>query len=591
MKVEGSFVGHSACVKCSSSDGMAVYKKADEDGTEFEDGFCYVCESYISPKMLGSDYVLVDSSEYSQGVCKVDVAEIQSFDIRGVKERKLKKQYCEMYGMRVGYDSESGEISEHYYPVTKDNVITGYKVRTLPKDFKAIGDTKKCQLFGQHLFMKDGKYANRINKRFCILVEGELDCIAIQQAMSEHGNGDFINAVVSLPSGANIKAVKDNYSFLNDFQQVIIATDQDEPGKKVAIEIAKTLPVGKCKIAHYSEKDACDMIKAGKSSELAKLIWTSTPYSPSGVVSGEGLWEVVSAPLASATIDYPWEGLNEKLHGIRTSELITLVAGSGVAKSTFARAFMYHILKNTDENVAGMFLEESVRKTGLSLMSFEAKKLLHLPNHGASQEEMKMSFENTLGTGRVFLFDSFGSNSLEEISENITFFAKACGAKYIFLDHVSIMVSGGGHGDERKALDEIATKLRTLIQELDVTLFMVCHLKRPEGRSHEEGAPTSIGQLRGSAGIGQLSDIVIGIERNGQADDPNERNTSTLRVLKNRFSGETGVATKVHYNSISGELTEIKGDDGCDFLQGSDEPVFDSSSFGESPPWTEDSTY
>jgi twinkle protein len=234
---------------------------------------------------------------------------------------------------------------------------------------------------------------------------------------------------------------------------------------------------------------------------------------------------------------------------------------------------MHHILKTTNENVAGMFLEESVRKTGLSLMSMDANKLLHLPEHGASQDEMRESFEGTLGTGRVFLYDSFGSNDIDTICENITYFARVADCKYIFLDHISILVSGGVHGDERRALDEISTKIRTLVQELDVCLFMVCHLKRPEGLGHEQGRATELSQLRGSAGIAQLSDTVIGFERNSQADDDKERNTSTIRVLKNRHSGNTGIAAKVIYNPVTGEMTEIDKGDGGDGTDGGFEDI------------------
>lgn len=581
--MEGLFQGHTSCLDCDSRDGLAIYKKTDDEGEDFEDGWCYSCETYFSPKRLGHDYEFVTNEFDKGGSHLADIEEIKGFDCRGVRDRRIKKQYCEMYGMRVSYDQETGEIDTHYYPSTKENVITGYFVRTLPKDFKAIGDTKNCQLQGQHLFEGDGEYANRINKKFLIITEGFLDMVAMQQAMSENSNGNFINAVVSLPNGASVKSIKTNYKFVNSFENVVLCLDQDDPGKKAAVEIAKALPMGKVKIASYSENDPSDMLRKGKGDELSKLIWRATPYSPAGIVSGEGLWSVVSEPVSTASIDYPYKGLNAKLHGIRTSELVTMVAGSGVAKSTFARAFMYHILSTTDENVAGMFLEESIRKTGLSLMSFDAKKLLHLPDHDASENELRTAFENTLGTGRVFLFDSFGSNDIDDICDNITYFAKAANCKYIFLDHISILVSGNSHGDERRALDEISTKLRTLVQELDVTLFMVCHLKRPDGIPHENGAETNLGQLRGSAGIGQLSDIVIGIERNGQADDEKERNTSTLRILKNRFSGETGVATRVHYNSITGELKEVSEEDLEDYIEGGAE-----SEFGfEEAPWDE----
>ena len=61
-------------------------------------------------------------------------------------------------------------------------------------------------------------------------------------------------------------------------------------------------------------------------------------------------------------------------------------------------------------------------------------------------------------------------------------------------------------------------------------------------------------QLRGSAAIGQLSDIVIGLERNQQ--DAEFSNVTTVRVLKNRWSGNTGVATNLFYDTSTGRMSE-----------------------------------
>ena len=58
----------------------------------------------------------------------------------------------------------------------------------------------------------------------------------------------------------------------------------------------------------------------------------------------------------------------------------------------------------------------------------------------------------------------------------------------------------------------------------------------------------------GSAGIAQLSDMVIGLERNQQ--DAEERNKTQLRVLKNRFSGQTGIACQLDFDIETGLLTE-----------------------------------
>jgi twinkle protein len=102
------------------------------------------------------------------------------------------------------------------------------------------------------------------------------------------------------------------------------------------------------------------------------------------------------------------------------------------------------------------------------------------------------------------------------------------------------------------------TYLRTLVEETGVGLFLVSHLRRPEGdKGHEQGAKTSLSQLRGSHSIAQLSDMVIGLERDQQGKNPN---VTTLRVLKNRFSGETGLAGYLEYDRDTGRLAECSGD-------------------------------
>ena len=65
--------------------------------------------------------------------------------------------------------------------------------------------------------------------------------------------------------------------------------------------------------------------------------------------------------------------------------------------------------------------------------------------------------------------------------------AKSLDCKWIFLDHLSILVSGQDDGDERKSIDVLMTKLRSLVEETGVGLLLVSHLRRPSGdlRSRE----------------------------------------------------------------------------------------------------------
>tara|TARA_R100000655_G_scaffold98497_1_gene141904 strand:- start:208 stop:630 length:423 start_codon:yes stop_codon:yes gene_type:complete len=132
--------------------------------------------------------------------------------------------------------------------------------------------------------------------------------------------------------------------------------------------------------------------------------------------------------------------------------------------------------------------------------------------------------------------------------------ARGMGCTHIFLDHLSIVVSGISDGDERRLIDNTMTRLRSLVEECNVSLIVVSHLKRPEGRSHEEGGQVSLSHLRGSTAIAQLSDICIGLERDQQDED--RKNLTYLRILKNRYTGETGLACCVEYDNTTGRLKE-----------------------------------
>ena len=185
---------------------------------------------------------------------------------------------------------------------------------------------------------------------------------------------------------------------------------------------------------------------------------------------------------------------------------------------------------------------------------------------GVNQSELHAAFDAVTGSNRLFLYDHFGSTSSDNLIDRIRYL-HALGCGYVVLDHLSIVVSSGlSEGatsvlnNERVLIDSIMTRLRSLVEETGLGLILVSHLKRPEGKSHEEGAATSLAQLRGSGGIGHLADMVIGAERNQQSAD--DVHKTRLRVLKNRHAGETGLACTLEYNTDTGRLLEVDLDAG-----------------------------
>ena len=531
---------HLPCPLCKSSDAVSV--NADSSA------YCFSCQQYIKEYDMETQPITNGKQE-----SKVQNFSQQS-DFTEIVERNLSENTCKKYGVSVKTDS-MGSITNHYYPYhDKQGSKIATKTRyTKSKEFSVQGNTHQAGLFGEHLFSKS---------EFIIITEGEIDCLSAYQMFY---TGKYETPVVSIKHGvaSAVKDIKNSLEWLEQFQNIIINFDNDEQGKDSALKVAELFSPGKCKIMHLPQefKDASDCLVKNKIQIYTQAFWNAKRFAPDGIINANTLFDDIIKPSVQSFVQYPFEGLNKMTYGLRASELVTFTSGSGLGKTQVIRELIHHLLKQTKDNLGLLMLEENPVVTSKGIMSIEANQRLHLPDVHISKEEWQKHFDATTGSGRVFLFDHFGSNTIDNIISRVRYLAKGLDCKYIIIDHVSIIVSDQSHGDERKALDEIMTRLRTLVQETGIAMIVVSHLRRPDGKGHEEGAATSLSQLRGSASIGQLSDMVIGLERDAQHDDPEIRHTTKVRVLKNRFSGITGPCCDLKYDMDTGRLAEVTSSD------------------------------
>ena len=541
LRSPSTFVEHKPCPACRDTggdragDNLAIYS----DGH----GYCNACGHYQNGDTGVNNYI-------------EEKMPMQTITPRGVsnasiKERRISSNITSKFGVTVSYDKK-GQIEKHYYPYydsNESNRLLGYKERTVAtKEFQIIGTNKGSGLFGQN--------ANRSGGKYLTICEGEIDALSI----SEMFDGKW--QVVSLKNGASSASrdIKDNLEYIESFDNVVLCFDQDQAGFDAVKACQDIVSVGKLKVCKLPMKDASDMLVNGKVKEFTNAWWSAEPYTPAGIIRGKDTWEHLLKDENLLTVDYPWQGLNTLTYGFRAKELVTITSGSGMGKTSVVKELESYILNNTDDNLAIIHLEESIERTVKGLMSIEANAPIHIPQYERelSDSDKKALWKKSVGDKNVFFYDHFGSMSEDSLLNVIRTYAKSYDCQWIVLDHLSIVVSDqDGILDERKAIDAIMTKLRKIVQETGVGLFLISHLRRPQGRAHEEGGQVSLSELRGSAAIAQLSDIVIGLERNQQDDDPIIRNQTTLRVIKNRFSGLTGKACRLQYDSNTGRLTEV----------------------------------
>ena len=528
MEEDSTFVRHEPCPSCGSRDNLARYS----DGH----GYCFGCHY----REHGSD-TGVRNYQPRQRQIQMN-SDFVDGDYQYLSARNINEDTCKKWDYRVGeLGGQPVQIANY-----KDSVgnRVAQKIRFRNKDFTVRGDMSDIGLYGEHLWSGTGKRA--------VVCEGEIDAMSISQAQGNQW------PVYSVPTGAAgaARAVRKSLELLNGYEEVVFCFDNDEAGIKASRECAQILPPGKARIAKLPLKDANDMLVQNRVQDLVNCLWQSKVFRPDGIVCGTELWDIVSAEDSMASVLYPFTGLNNKTLGIRRGEIVTVTAGSGIGKSQVCREIANYILQQ-DETIGYIALEENNKRTALGFMGLYLNKPLHLGDAEIPKEEFREAFEHTLNTGRVYMYDHWGSLESDNLLNKIRYMVQGCGCNYIILDHISIVVSGMEGGDERRAIDNMMTKLRGLTEEVNCGMILVSHLKRPQGnKGHEDGARTSMAQLRGSAAIGQLSDIVIGCERDQQGEYPDR---TTVRILKNRWTGETGECCLLDYDKTTGRLNEVAG--------------------------------
>ena len=520
---KSNFVQHVPCEVCGSRDNAAIY----DDGHTF----CFGCAAYADEGDTEAR-VVPQQDKSSRPLLQGEYSALPA--------RKITEETCRKFGYQIGM-MRGQPVQIAVYRDAEGNSVA-QKVRGKDKQFTITGDASKMTLFGSHLWSSGKKI---------VVTEGEIDCLTVSQVQNNKW------PTVSLPNGAQAakKAVKQNYDYLVAFEEVVLMFDQDDVGRAAAIECAEILPPGKAKIAYLPFKDPNECLLQGQGSAIIDAIWQAKEYRPDGIISSSELRDKIADRDEVSDLSYPYARLNEITLGMQPASLVTIAAGSGVGKSTLVREMAYH-LHQKGHNVGMMMLEETSKRTMQGLVGLHMNKNIVIDPTVASKEDIEFAFDDLTSDRDVYLYDHFGSTDLDTVKNRIMYMAKALDCKVIFLDHVSILVSGltGQVHDERRLIDQIMTELRVLVQHTGICLVLVSHLKRPNSEAgHEGGAKVHLSQMRGSHALVQLSDCCIGLEVDAEQPLSGIRN---LVVLKNRFTGEVGPAGVLQYTRETGRLMD-----------------------------------
>ena len=537
---QSTFVKHKLpCPSCGGSDPVSM----NNDGS----AKCFSCGTFFT------DYKNPKGTAPVKKVNSTSYLNAYTGTTGSLTDRNISEKTANKYGVRVVYNSD-GSIAEHIYPYYNSNEIVAVKTRYVTnKSFRVSGTYEGTGLFGEQLYGK--------SKLPLTITEGECDAMSVVDL-------GIKSAVVSIKRGSAgaVRDIRDSIEFVESFDKVIICFDNDKAGRKAARDVARLLKPGKAKIMQLPNgyKDANDMLNNKRFAEFTKSWFEAKTYTPSGILELSSKKDSWLKREIKESIAFPYEGLNQKLYGLRKNELLTLTGGTGLGKSSVVRELEHWLIKQTDDNIGIMALEENWQRTADGIVSIEANDRLYINEIRDRYPEDKLSelFDSTIQEGRVFIHAHLGVNDIDEIFSKLRYMIIGCECKWVIIDHLHMLVSSLTDTDERRGIDLLMTRLRSLVEETGVGMILVSHLRRVGGdQGHERGVQVSLSHLKGSQSIAQLSDSVVAVERNQQAEDITEANTTIVRVLKSRYTGYTGYACSLLYDADTGRLSELSSEE------------------------------
>lgn len=582
--------GTNACPRCTA-------KGRDKSGDNFTyygkglGGYCWSCNFTIP-----SDEHKDDSNNYSNSIKgnrsmikqkdmdtlkdkALSVQELHSINQKTIprlraKWRGLSPEVCESMGVRWEVDVD-GKVKAMYYPVhvidDGEKIITGFKIREMPKQFHSVGYVGKLNKFiGQTDAVEDT----------LILTAGEVDLLTAIQALETSDKYRKSYNVVSSPLGESTTAtfIKINYDWVNSHKKIVVALDDDEAGNQAFEAIKKVVDNSKLFRANMRHKDLGDYLKFGDGDKIANdVYWSPLAINDWGIAASSNIFDKMLEIIDVEKIPIPpfLCGLDEALAGgIALGEVVNIVSSVSTGKTSFINSILMHwimhsphriLIISLEDNIASYTMKLSSRVSGVNISALRTSEEKHeVLNKNRTEIEKYLVDEN--GVSRFDIMEKVPS-SLDDLKTAILQSIKVNGTRLIILDPIVSLIG-------TKSLDEQGDWMlfeEETRRDFSVTWCNIAHVRKSGAgeKAHSEGGNFSEESIKGSSQISATATTNILLRRNKMSDDPIERNTTYVSISKNRATGITGTdLTKVYYSNATQLMTDFEYAKENNFFEG-----------------------
>ena len=517
-----SETAHLPCpyLSCGSSDAFSFNSKGF--------GKCHACD-----RGYPSKEPMYDWAKEKYPVSEAEVIDYTPKRIespRGgnfVEMRGINRATMEQYNVLTYEDRQ-----EYVYP------SGGIKVRRLEdKQFYTKDGFKGDELFGMNLFPAGCS-------KIVTVTEGELDALSVAQMLKSQ----YINPVVSLPSATPSKKLWEKcHDWLDSFERIKVAVDNDEAGNAIADRIAKMFPNKVYRVSHADLKDANEFLQKGRAKEWVGAWWGAKKYVPENILNTTDQF----LSLYRDTPEHQYvptgiQALDDKILGLMQGHFTVIKAPTGIGKTEVMRYLEYNMLQR-GVPIAAWHLEETKLRSLLGLVSYHVKDNLtrrDLIDEKNAEDTVINAIQDLTKDENFYQFYLADGQGADDLIEQIRFFSQAAGCKFVFFEPIQDVVVGTSEESKEAMLADLSIRLSKLAAELNVGIVTIAH-------TNENGDPKYCKM------IGQRASVIINLDRDKESDDFEERNTTYLRVEKNRPCSEEGSAGKMRFNSDTFTLREV----------------------------------
>lgn len=498
-----------------------------------------------------------------------------------MRQRGISHEVCERLGILADTRGINGNKTEAIgFPYKKEGEVYAIKWRSIPdKGFTQQGSANT-------FFNLD-----RLNIEGSILIcEGELDCLAIEQAQVGV-------PCVSVPNGAPIKVSNNKvdpsedrkFSYiweakdvLEGCDKVILAVDNDSAGLALAEELSRRIGKGKCLTVTYPEdcKDANDVLLKHGADVLKEIVSNATPIPIKGLNSAY----FYEDRLGSLYSGGEYRGIStgfkslDKLYTLATGMLTTLTGIPSSGKSQFSSQLMLNTAINDDWKWCVCSFENPIEILIASMCEMYVGKSFFESENKMSEEERQRALK-FIDDHFVFIDHMGGASS--DVKTIISLAQTSCmrlGIRGLLIDPFNYVTLPKGETSETNQISKMLTELQLFAKSSDIHVIFVAHPHKMYPDSNGKTPIPTGHHISGSASWYSKTDHGLSIDR--------ENGEVTLMCWKCRFRwlGEQGMI-KLGFDEVSGRYLESSSFGMYDPMQSTTESSIDEEEEDDS--WLE----